>query len=77
MRPEDYAVDNASDVDNPYDTHPCGPGHPLSHSFVKGFCEDCGAEDEEYPTNLAGDISDTDEEYDAWKDDRLDPDRNG
>lgn len=25
---------------------------------------------------LAGDISDTDIEYDSWKDDRLDPDRN-
>lgn len=25
---------------------------------------------------MAGDISDTDIEYDAWKDDRLDPQRN-
>jgi hypothetical protein len=47
MKPSDYAIDNASDTDNRYDTHPCGPGYPLSHSFVNGECEDCGAEDDE------------------------------
>lgn len=26
----------------PLDEHPCGPEAPLSHSWVKGECEDCG-----------------------------------
>jgi hypothetical protein len=41
-------------------------------------CTDCYVQDDEdlEPAPfLAGDISDTDLEYDAWKDDRHDPDR--
>lgn len=38
--------------------------------------EDDDDDDLEPAPFLAGDISDTDIEYDAWKDDRLDPDRN-
>lgn len=52
MSTDPYAVDNASDVDNPWDTHPCGPVWPLSHSWVDGVCEDCGEvcehEDQKY-----------------------------
>lgn len=33
-------------------------------------CDDCHRADD---PSLAGDISDTDEEYDAWKDDSLEP----
>ena len=47
MRPQDYAVDNASNTDDPYDTHPCGPGPTLHHSFIDGVCEYCGTEDDD------------------------------
>lgn len=42
MRPEDSAVDNAANVDDPYDTHPCGPGPTLGHDPKGDVCEDCG-----------------------------------
>lgn len=50
-------------------------GDDLSDEEIDDL-ENADTEDDE-PTNLAGDISDTDIEYDSWKDDRLDPDRNG
>ncbi|MGV0949388.1 MAG: hypothetical protein ACOYB3_01860 [Azonexus sp.] len=50
MEPKDYAVDNASRPDLPNDTHPCGPGQILSHSFLDGECQDCGFCCEDHPS---------------------------
>lgn len=45
-------------------------------NVMAGLADEPEDDDLEPAPFLAGDISDTDIEYDAWKDDRLDPDRN-
>jgi hypothetical protein len=40
MKPEDYAVDNAS-LGTLEDMHPCGGWINGSHTWLAGRCEDC------------------------------------